>query len=113
MLLRKCVVCVSKKSGGSILKSSLAIKIPILSELPLVSDILFKKYKMNEMVKKFLLAGDKFRLEMHLRLDLATVLPGNLLKPKKENKKLKKLEIRDIFIKTNLTKLTFLPLRRF
>ena len=44
---------------------------------------------MNEIVNKFLLAGDKFMPEMHLR------------KTKKEYKSLKKQEIYDIFIKTN------------
>ena len=28
---------------------------------------MFQKYKMNEIVNKFLLAGDKFMPEMHLR----------------------------------------------
>ena len=47
---------------------------------------------MNEIVNKFLLAGDKFMPEMHLRQ------PGFT---KKENKSLKKQEIHNIFIKTN------------
>ena len=52
---------------------------------------------MNEIINKFLLAGDKFMPEMHLRQ------PGlsYLQKAKKEYKNLKKQEIHDIFIKTN------------
>ena len=46
---------------------------------------------MNEIVNKFLLAGDKFMPEMHLRQpDLHTVLVDHLQKTKKEYKNLKK-----------------------
>ena len=45
--------------------------------------------------------------ETHLRLDLHIVLLLHLLKIKKEYKSLKKQEIQDIFIKTNLIKLVF------
>ena len=45
---------------------------------------------MNELVNKFILAGDKLMPEMHLRQ-----------KTMKEYKNLKKQEIHDIFIKTN------------
>ena len=42
---------------------------------------------MNEIVNKFLLAGDKFMSEMHLNnLDLLTALVDRLLKTKKEFK---------------------------
>ena len=50
---------------------------------------------MNEIVSKFLLAGDKFILELHI------VLLNHLPKTKKEYKNLKKREIHDIFIKRN------------
>ena len=56
---------------------------------------------MNEIVNKFLLAGDGFMPEMHLSLDLYIVLVVHLQKPKEECKNLKKQEIPDIFIKTN------------
>ena len=56
---------------------------------------------MNEIVNKVLLAGDKFMSEMHLRQ------PGfiysaceTFTKNKKSIKKLKKQEIRDIFVET-------------
>ena len=57
---------------------------------------------MNEIVNKFLLAGDKFMPEMHSRL-LGLTYSGPLTKKKtkKEYKNLKKQEIHDIFIKTN------------
>ena len=57
---------------------------------------------MNEIVNKFILAGDKFMPEMHLKH------PGFiLLKIKKEFKNLKKQEIQAIFTKMNLIKHTF------
>ena len=72
MILSKCAICGSKKSKfiekqevKGIL-SSPSIKIP-LSKIPLLGDVLFKIYKRNEIVHKFLLAGDKFMPEMHLR----------------------------------------------
>ena len=44
---------------------------------------------MNEIVNKFLLAGDKFMPEMHLNNpDLLIVLVGHLLKTKKQFKNL-------------------------
>ena len=54
---------------------------------------------MNEIVNKFLLSGDKFTPEVHLRqigFTYSTCGPF-----KKKYKDLKKEEIRDIFIKTN------------
>ena len=54
---------------------------------------------MNEIVNKFLLAGDKFLPKMHLKKPGFTYI--FLQKTKKEYKNLKKQEIHDIFIKTN------------
>ena len=57
---------------------------------------------MNRIVLKFLLAGDRFRPEMHLRdQDLHRVLVDHLQKAKKKYKNLKKQEIHNMFIKTN------------
>ena len=57
---------------------------------------------MNQIVKKFLLAGDEFMPEMHWdNLDLHRALLDHLQKTKKEYKNLKKEEIQDIFIKKN------------
>ena len=59
-------------------------------------------YKMVDIVNKFLLAGDKFMPEMHLKnKDLLIVLLEHLLKTKKEFKNLKKKEIQNIFTKVN------------
>ena len=56
---------------------------------------------MNEIVNKFLLVGDKFIPETDLRLEShIIILVDHLLKIKKKLKKLKKHEIRNIFIKT-------------
>ena len=57
---------------------------------------------MNKIVNKFLLAGDKFIPEMHLKQpDLLIVLVDHLLKTKKDLKNLKKQEIQNIFTKMN------------
>ena len=57
---------------------------------------------MNEIVSKFLLAGEKVMPEMHLRLPgLTNSACGPFTKNKEMIKKLKKQEIQDIFIKTN------------
>ena len=57
---------------------------------------------MNEIVKKLLLAEDKFMPEMHLRQPEFTYSAYEpFTKTKKEYKPLKKQEIHDIFIKTN------------
>ena len=60
---------------------------------------------MNKIVTKFLLAGDKFMLEMHLKQP--GVLADHLLKTKKEFRNLKKQEIQTIFTKVNLIRLVF------
>ena len=68
----KCAMCDSKKSKlfkqqeASGLLCSLGIKTP-LSKIPLVGSVSYQEYKMNELVNKFLLAGDRFMSEMHLR----------------------------------------------
>ena len=59
---------------------------------------------MNETVNMFLLVGDKFIPEMHLRqFGFTYSACGKFTKnkTKKEYKSLKKQEIHDIFIKTN------------
>ena len=48
------------------LLSNLGIKTS-LNKIPLIGDILFWVYKINEIVNKFLLVVDKFMLEMHLK----------------------------------------------
>ena len=71
ILLSKCEVCNSKKlkfvkeQEASRLLCSLGIKAP-LNKIPLLCPLLFYEYKMNKIVR-FLLAGDRFISEMHLR----------------------------------------------
>ena len=55
-----------KNQGAKGLLSNLGLRTP-LSKVPLLGDILFWLYKMNEIVNKILLAGDKFMPEMHLK----------------------------------------------
>ena len=63
---------------------------------------------MNKTVNKFLLVGDKFLPEMHLRqLRFTYSNWDHLQKTKKEYKSSKKEKIRNIFIKTNYIKLVF------
>ena len=77
--LSTCTVCDSRKlklikdEEASGLLSSLGIKTP-LSKIPIVGLFCFKsikqlntRYKMNEIVNKFLLVRDKFIPKMHLR----------------------------------------------
>ena len=84
MILSKCAICGSKKSKFikeqqvEGLLSNLGIRTP-LNKIPLLGDILFQLstsaillsaiplYKMNNIINNFLLAGDKFMPEMHLR----------------------------------------------
>ena len=57
---------------------------------------------MNDIINKFLLAGDRFMPEMHLRQPgFTNSACGPFNKSKKEYKSLKKLEIQDIFTKMN------------
>ena len=57
---------------------------------------------MDAIVNNFLLAGDKFMPEMHLRQPRFTYSAcGTFTKNKERIKKIKEREIQDIFIKTN------------
>ena len=57
---------------------------------------------MNEIINKFLLAGDKSMPQMHLiQLGFAYSACGPFIKNKERIKKLRKHDIQDIFIKTN------------
>ena len=76
MILSKCAICGSKKSTiikeqeAKGLLSNLGIKTP-LSKFQYWEMFCFKcnfiEYKVNDIINKFLLAGDKFMPEMHLR----------------------------------------------
>ena len=58
------------------------------------------RYTMNEIVNKFLLVGDKFMLEMHLRQPGFTYCAGasNLVKKLTITQKLVKLKIKSLLI---------------
>ena len=57
---------------------------------------------MNEILNKFLLAGDNFIPEIHLRQPGFTYRTcGPFKKTKKEYKNFKKQDIHDVFIKMN------------
>ena len=63
---------------------------------------------MNEIVSKFLLAGNKFMPEMHLKQSGFTYSAcGPFTKKKKEFKNSKKQEMQTVFTKMNLIKLAF------
>ena len=63
---------------------------------------------MNEIVNKFLLAGDKFMPEMHLKQPGFTYSAcGPFTKNKERIQNLKKQEIQAIFTKMNLIRLAF------
>ena len=69
----QCTDCRNKKSqfvkkqDVKGLLSNLGIRTP-LNKIPLLGDILFWRcIKMNEIINKFLLAGNKFIPEMHLK----------------------------------------------
>ena len=63
---------------------------------------------MNEIVNKFLLAGDKFMPEMHLKQQPEfTYSTCGLFTKNKEFKNLKKQEIQAIFTKMNLIRFAF------
>ena len=62
---------------------------------------------MNEIVNKFLLAGDKFMPEMHLKQPGFTYSACGPFTKKNKFKNLKKHEIQAIFTKMNLIKHVF------
>ena len=62
MLLSNCAKCGEVKG----ILSNWGIRTP-LSKIPLLDNIFLKFYKMNEIVNKFSLAGNKFMPEKHLK----------------------------------------------
>ena len=109
MLLSKCVVCDGKKSKfmkeeeASGLLSSLGIK-TLLNKTPLLSPHFIQmfntRYKMNDIVNRFLLAGDEFMPESHLREPGYTYRAcGLFTKTKQRIQKFQKKEINNVFFK--------------
>ena len=68
----KCSVCGIKKSRfvkeqeAKVLLSNLGIKAPLI-KIPLLNVLFQMRIKMNEIINKFLLEGDEFMPEMHLK----------------------------------------------
>ena len=113
MILSKRAICGSKKSkfikkqDAKEILSGLGIKTP-LSKIPLLGDVLFQIYKMNEIVNKFLLAGDKFMPEMHLRQpQFVYSACGPFTKNKEIIQKLKKTRDTSYIYKNELDKTCF------
>ena len=65
------------------------------------------RIKMNEIINKFLLVGDKFMPEMHLKQPGFTYIACGPFKKTKKLKSLCRLEIQILFIKMNLIRLVF------
>ena len=105
----KCSVCRIKKSRfvkeqeAKGLLSNLGIK-TLLSKIPLLNVL---SVKMNEIVNMFLLVGDKFMPEMHLKQPGFTYSAYGPFTKNKQLKNLCKLEIQILFIKMNLIRLVF------
>ena len=90
-----------KYQEASRLLNNLGLKTS-LSKIPVLVDILFQRYQMNEIVNKFLLGGSKFMPEMHLKLfGFNFSACGPFTEDKERIKFLKKQEIQDTFTKTN------------
>ena len=91
------VICGSKKSRfknqeAKGLLSNLGLA-TLLSKVPFLGDILFWvqlrwEYKMNKIAHKFLVAGDKFMPEMHLKQPRCTCSACRLFTENKENWKI-------------------------
>ena len=118
MILSQCAICGSKKyrfisnQEAKGLLRKLGVKTP-LSKVPYWVIFCFEcvcliVYKMNEIVNKFFLAGNKFVREMHLKQPGFTYSACGLFTKNKERiQNLKKREILTIFTKTNLIRLVF------
>ena len=115
MILSKCAICGSRKSkfikkqDAKELLSKLGIKTP-LSNAPVLGDILFylSIIIMNEIGNKFLLAGDKFMPEMHLRQPGFTYSAcGSFTKNKERIPKFKETGDTSYIYKNELDKVCF------
>ena len=109
MLSSKCMVCDSKitkfikEQEASGLLKGLGTN-TLLSKIPLVGSLLFQSFyqvntrcKVNKVVNRFLVQGDKFMHEMNLK-QLGFTYSAC------EYRNIKKQEIHNIFIKTNQIK---------
>ena len=88
------------------LLSNLGIK-TLLNKIPLFN-VCFKVIKMNEIVNKFLLAGDKFMSELQLKQPGFTYSAcGPFTRNKEKLKNLCRQEIQILFTEMSLIKLPF------
>ena len=109
----KCSVCGIKKSRfvkeqeAKGLLSNLGIKTP-LSKIPLLNVLFWMRIKMNEIINKFLLVGDKFMPEMHLKQPGFTYSAcGPFTKNKERNEKFTQTENIDFIYSNKLDKAYF------
>ena len=109
IMLSKCAECRFKKTRfvkeqeEKGLLSNLGIKTS-LSKIPLLN--ILRCIKMNETVNKFLLAGDKFMSEMHLKQPgFAYSACGPFTRHKERIEKFMHQEIQILFTETNVIKL--------
>ena len=78
-----------KKEEAIGLLSNLEVRTS-LSKIPILDGILLQRYKMKEIINKFLLAGDKFMSEMHLRQSRSVYIAcGPFTKIKEKTQKFK------------------------
>ena len=90
-----------------VLLSNLGIKTP-LSKIPTLNVLFRKHVKMNEIVNTFLLVGDKFMPEMHLKQTGFTYSTcGPFIKNKKSIEKFLQTENTDFIYKNELDKACF------
>ena len=95
-----------KEQEAKGLLSNLGIK-TLLNKIPLFN-VCFKVIKMNEIVNKFLLAGDKFMSELHLKQPGFTYSAcGPFTRNKEKLKNLCRQEIQILFTEISLIKLPF------
>ena len=119
MILSKCAMCGSKKSRfiknqeAKGLLSKLGIKTP-LSKVPIIGDVLLWMQfhqiciKMNQIVKKILLAGNKVMPEIHLKqLEVTYSACGPFTKNKERIHKLKESGDTSYIYKQELNKVCF------
>ena len=119
MILSKCAICGNKKSRfienqeEKGLLSKLGIKTP-LSKVPIIGDVLLWMQfhqiciKMNQIVKKILLAGNKVMPEIHLKqLEVTYSACGPFTKNKERIHKLKESGDTSYIYKQELNKVCF------
>ena len=123
MILSKCAICDSKKSRftknqeAKGLLNNLGVRTPLIN-VPVLGNIFFRMQiqlkcmlnciKMNEIANKFLLAGDKYMSDMHLKqLGFTYSACGPFSKNKKRIQKFKETRDTSYIYKNELDKACF------